>query len=245
MQNKDEQNLSDAYDLVSEKVTNADSHYDYLENLASANIKDNCTILDAGCGNGFLIERVIKNTNQLKNVEYTAFDASEKMVSELKNRLSNISVTQEFLPNTSFSNEAFNIILCSEVLEHVHAPREALKELFRIAASKGMLILSVPNGDRVGINDVIRKKKAWQPADDVFYTFSELNLMLREAGWRIASVDTIGWIFPRRSTDSLIKKIVLRSLEFLFTKLGIFSMRRKTIVIVARKDEYLAYGKIK
>ncbi len=244
MQYHHSKNLSDAYDKVSEKVTNSDNHYDYLEHLTSAVITDNNIILDAGCDNGYLIERVIANSSHRKNLRFEAFDASEKMVRELQQRLKNIIVSQQFLPDTSFKDKTFNVIMLSEVLEHVHAPRKALKELFRITAPKGILILSVPNGDRVGINNIIKKKKAWQPADDVFYTFSELNMMLREAGWRIASVDTIGWIFPRRANDGIMEKIVLRSFEWLCTKLNIFAMRRKTIVIVARKDDYLAFSKI-
>ena len=69
-------------------------------------------------------------------------------------------------------------------------------------------------------------------------------MMLREAGWRIALVDTIGWIFPRRASDGLFRKIVLRTLEWICNTLDIFSMRRKTTVIVARKDSYLATGKM-
>ena len=236
--------LSNAYDKVSERVINSSDHYDHLEALASTIITDGSSVLDAGCGNGYLIERVISKNALHKHVKYAAFDASEKMVNGLKARLTDVQISQEFLPNTSFGDEVFNIIMCSEVLEHVHVPREALKELFRIAAPRGMLVLSVPNGDRIGINDVIKKKKAWQPADDVFYTFSELNMMFREAGWRIVSAETIGWMFPRHASDGVLKKITFRLLEWFFMKMGIFALRRKTTVIAARKDDYLAFGNV-
>lgn len=43
-----------------------------------------------------------------------------------------------------FTDECFDLILCSHVLEHVHDDRSAMRELYRVLAPGGSAILMVP-----------------------------------------------------------------------------------------------------
>ena len=245
MRKQDKKKLSDSYGKVSERVTNADQHYDYLLSLVRENFGKGKRILDAGCGNGYLIKKVAKFCEEnLIDSSMFAFDASRKMVDSITESYPNIQVNQEFLPETSYDDCSFDIILFSEVLEHLHAPRESLKELFRISKPDGKLIISVPNGDRIWIQEVIGRKERWQPADDVFYTYSELNMLLREAGWRLIHVSSIGWLFPRMTGQSFLKRLSFRVAESVFSVIKVFGLRKKTMVMVATKDEYLFSGKM-
>jgi SAM-dependent methyltransferase len=44
-----------------------------------------------------------------------------------------------------FEDRTFDLIICTEVLEHLLWPQQLLRECFRLLSEKGKLILSVPN----------------------------------------------------------------------------------------------------
>jgi SAM-dependent methyltransferase len=44
-----------------------------------------------------------------------------------------------------FSNDIFDLIVCTEVLEHLLWPQQLLKEIYRILSHDGKLLLSIPN----------------------------------------------------------------------------------------------------
>jgi SAM-dependent methyltransferase len=44
-----------------------------------------------------------------------------------------------------FSEEVFDLVICTEVLEHLLWPHELLKEAHRVLSSNGKILLSVPN----------------------------------------------------------------------------------------------------
>lgn len=44
--------------------------------------------------------------------------------------------------NLPFENEKFDIILCTEVLEHLHSPQIAISEMHRVLKKSGLLILT-------------------------------------------------------------------------------------------------------
>ena len=53
-----------------------------------------------------------------------------------------IQADAHFLP---FRNEAFDTVVCYEVIEHVDSPRKVLKEIARVLKKGGRAIISTPN----------------------------------------------------------------------------------------------------
>ena len=51
-------------------------------------------------------------------------------------------IKKEDVQNLSFPDKSFDIVLCQQVLEHVHDPVKAISELKRVAGKQ--LIISVP-----------------------------------------------------------------------------------------------------
>jgi len=47
-------------------------------------------------------------------------------------------------PEACFQSDAFDLVICSHVLEHVKADRQAIAELFRVTKPGGLAILPVP-----------------------------------------------------------------------------------------------------
>lgn len=111
----------------------------------------NHTILDVGCGAGYFLN-MIRERYQEAGFEPTVVgvDISAHQVSYMAERMSREGVTRvvaatgngEFLP---FADESFDLVTCSEVIEHIRNPKRALEEMRRVLKPTGMLLLSTPS----------------------------------------------------------------------------------------------------
>ncbi|MEW6202384.1 MAG: methyltransferase domain-containing protein [bacterium] len=100
-------------------------------------------ILDVGCGTGVMI------TLPLASLGYsiTGFDVSAPSIAKATEI--NIYDNARFC-NEDFmlweDNEIFDVIICSEVLEHVPSTAEFLKKTEKLLKRDGIIIITVPNG---------------------------------------------------------------------------------------------------
>jgi len=107
-------------------------------------IPKNKLILDAGCGS----QQYKKYCSHLK---YYAQDFGKYVGDEKKSFNSHTDYNYGELDYTSDiwnipeSNEKFDYIICTEVLEHIPYPNKAIKELSRLLKKDGTLILSAPS----------------------------------------------------------------------------------------------------
>ncbi len=95
---------------------------------------------DVGCGEGFVSD-IIKKKYDFLNI--TGIDYSEAAIEHAKKLCDTINFTTGSIYGLDYSDNSFDIVLCSEVLEHLEQPEKGLLELLRI--TKKSIILSVPN----------------------------------------------------------------------------------------------------
>ena len=96
----------------------------------------------------------------------------------------------QFLP---IADHSIDIIICSEVLEHVLIPTQLLSEMRRTIKPDGICILSVPNEGNEGI--LKRRKKYPIIAFDShinFYNIVSLKKILNETGFDVLDYQKIG-----------------------------------------------------
>lgn len=98
------------------------------------------TMLDAGCGEGFVID--IFQT-AMPETWIAGFDVLENSVKAAQQRNPRAAVAVGDIYNIDFADDSFDLVCCFEVLEHLHEPDRALKELARVA--KSHVVLSVPH----------------------------------------------------------------------------------------------------
>ncbi|EKD26736.1 MAG: type 11 methyltransferase [uncultured bacterium] len=97
-------------------------------------------MLDVGCGLGYL-------TSVLGKDYFSAgvdFDLHSLQINK-NNGLQNM--TQSDVINLPFKNNTFDVIICSEVLEHLKDGDDLnlLKELSRVLSEKGIILITVPS----------------------------------------------------------------------------------------------------
>jgi len=96
-------------------------------------------ILDVGCGTGIAAEKL-----KIFGTVY-GLDISPKSIDQARkyNRCDKCYVgIAEELP---FDNDLFDVVICTEVIEHLLDPAKALSEFNRVLKYDGSLIISTPN----------------------------------------------------------------------------------------------------
>lgn len=95
-------------------------------------------ILEAGCGEGN-VAAFLKNRY---GVPVDAFDISEKVIAKAKEDFKDIHFSVGSIYEIKAADESYDIVIASEVLEHMEEPEKALAELLRV--SKKYVFVSVP-----------------------------------------------------------------------------------------------------
>jgi SAM-dependent methyltransferase len=98
------------------------------------------TVLDLGSGYGNLVQQIKKAG--IKNV--TASDLDTKQF-----KIPDISCLKINLNKPIKIPHKYDLITCTEVIEHVHNPYKLLKEIHSLLNPKGILILTTPNNQNI------------------------------------------------------------------------------------------------
>lgn len=99
-------------------------------------------LLDAGCGEGHLLERL-----HLKypHYRYHGVDVTEVSLKRACQRCSFAEFKRANLIQTGFPDQFFDLITSTEVIEHIYEYRAVITEILRILRPGGLLIITYPN----------------------------------------------------------------------------------------------------
>jgi len=116
--------------------------YTFLSSNTDLNGKK---ILDFGCGNGELLQIFVNNGVRSSNLY--GVDVSPELIKLSKKKLklkAKVKIYQG--EKINFKDNFFDIILMTEVFEHLKDPKKTITELKRILKKGGILLITVPNG---------------------------------------------------------------------------------------------------
>lgn len=92
-------------------------------------------VLDAGCGFGFSLSEF-----QEIGIEAHGIDVSEFVVKSNENP----NVILGNVQNLPYRDESFDVVISTEVLEHLENPKQAIEELKRVLRDDGYILLTTP-----------------------------------------------------------------------------------------------------
>lgn len=121
-------------------------------------------ILDAGCGEGHLIQKM---HGQNDKHQYFGIDATPVATEKARIRCPYADVSIGDFISLPFPDNHFNVITCTEVLEHVPAFEMALNEFERTLKPRGLLILTFPNETWWTISRFILRRNPVKAPDHV------------------------------------------------------------------------------
>lgn len=96
-------------------------------------------LLDAGCGTGWFSKRAVD-----RGADVTSIDVGLNLLVQVAKKCQSRLMIGDIC-NLCFQDDSFEVIVSSEVIEHVPNPRRAIHELARILQPGGVLVLTTPN----------------------------------------------------------------------------------------------------
>ena len=129
-------------------------------------------VLDAGCG--FMPYR---SHLKERGLHYTSMDIAERSIG--------VDLIGDVMDMVSIEGDTFDLVLASEVLEHVARPHDAVREIARILKPGGVAIITVPHLSR--IHDA--------PSDYFRFTRYGMEEVAASAGLEVLRIENVGSIF--------------------------------------------------
>lgn len=94
--------------------------------------------LDLGSGNGELIDRMLREFQ----VKVRACDYRDDLMTLGNLKVDVADLNKDQLP---YPDASFDLVTCTEVIEHLQSHRTALREIARVLRAGGLCVLSTPN----------------------------------------------------------------------------------------------------
>jgi len=150
-------------------------------------------VLDAGCGSG----RHLCESFRTPGVEVAGVDLNRADLGKANGFLSLMAreqkgrwlVAQADVTKLPFADGSFDVVICSEVLEHIKDNRTAVAELVRVLKPGGDLVVTVPRFGPERVCWAISRAYHREPGGHIrIYKKGELMSLLEAAGarcWRI------------------------------------------------------------
>ncbi len=168
--------------------------------------RHNVTVLDVGCGDGYHL--FVFNTDEgvRKTVSFRGVDISGLHI-EVARRVArtlgfeNMQFEERPAEDLGYPNESFDVVLCSDVVEHLENPGKCLAEIFRVLMPGGTAIITTPNPSSIVVRmaDWMRqigfRPRAQGPEDDPRHGghisllgLKEWTRMAEETGFEVSAV---------------------------------------------------------
>ncbi|MGH9420370.1 MAG: class I SAM-dependent methyltransferase [Thermoanaerobaculia bacterium] len=101
------------------------------------------SLIDLGCGNGQLLDEIARRFPQMK---LAGIDLSENQLQENRERHPSIAWMAADLQKPVEASDRFDVVVASEIIEHLDQPEALLRNAALLARPGGMLILTTQSG---------------------------------------------------------------------------------------------------
>lgn len=143
-------------------------------------------ILDVGCGPGLFLVEAKKRGWDVYGTEFT-----DKQLEYLKSK--GISTEKGKLTDHSFNDGMFDVIISSEVIEHINNPVEEMGHFHRLLRKGGLVYITTPNFNALERYLLKHKYSIIEyPEHLSYYTPRTLNFLLRRSGFKKKKITTTG-----------------------------------------------------
>jgi ubiquinone/menaquinone biosynthesis C-methylase UbiE len=107
--------------------------------LDSVELNDNTTVLDVGCGTGYLL---LQLSSRIKKGKIVGVDISPEMLKEAQKKVKdgkNIKLYQSDVEELPFPDKTFDYVLSAEAFHHFPDPEKTLGEMRRVLKDNGTI----------------------------------------------------------------------------------------------------------
>lgn len=164
--------------------------------LSEIDLKDK-KFLDAGCGLGFFSKRAFS-----KKAKVTGIDIGGRLIARCKKTIPGVNFMNGSVTRMPFDDKSFDIVLSTEVIEHVEDPVDAIQELFRVVKPNGYIVLTTPNKVFKPLFDLLSfcKVRSYQGNENWLFPW-HLKEIINKNGGKIEKERYFNFIFPNKFLD--------------------------------------------
>lgn len=143
-------------------------------------------ILDVGCASGWMISNI---ADAYPGAKCYGVDVYEKGIWYAKKLYPHISFLVEDAHGMHFATNTFDLVTCTEVLEHVDNPKEVLLEIKRVLKRDGVAFIELDSGSPLfSLSWFLWKKstgRVWNDAHLHSFNVKKLERMIVSCGFKI------------------------------------------------------------
>ncbi len=173
--------------------------------------KGTAKVLDIGCSSAILTNEISRT---LKKSKVTGLDSYKAAIVFARSKYPHIKFVIGDAHKLPFKNRAFDIIICTETLEHVVDPAKSIQEMRRVLKADGQTIISMDSGSLlfhlIWHLWIKTKGRVWQDAHLHEFNAKLLEKLIKENGFRISKKIT-SHLGMSVTFLAVPKKIVLRT----------------------------------
>ncbi len=107
-----------------------------------ADMPSGAAVLDFGCGNGSLLDNFRNRGWRLHGIDISHSGIDNARMNRPDIAFYRADLTGDL--STTFRGQQFDLIISTEVIEHVYSPREFAQNCFRLLRPGGRLVISTP-----------------------------------------------------------------------------------------------------
>jgi ubiquinone/menaquinone biosynthesis C-methylase UbiE len=215
------------------------------------NRRDNCTVIDAGAGEGHL-HPFIKSP-----CTYIAVDVIDDLLLQIKDQIPGSVPLKAAAHSIPLADQSVDYIVCSESLEHYPDPTAGMIEFSRIVKKDGRIILTFPNAHRLRnpnlfhilidliggrifngfLQPVVMHPNMWTNALTHHYDFTVRMVrdMAAESSLRIDKLGSIYFPIPYRGP--LRRMAIVRFFEHVLPKIPLVRFFGSSMLVVLSRRE--------
>jgi 2-polyprenyl-3-methyl-5-hydroxy-6-metoxy-1,4-benzoquinol methylase len=161
-------------------------------------------------------------------------------------RHKNVSILNIETDTFPYKDTMFDIVLCSEVLEHLpHSPVPALKEMYRVTKKGGYVLITTPNITRsINQGKMLLGKSPIPPvttATNIYhrhnheYTLTELSETVTRCGWTIEKATHFVSYTPFRRRNKTDHPVVWAGKFANFLAMKAIPRLADTLLVIGKK----------
>lgn len=179
-----------------------------FEDLFSKVDLKNNNFLEVGCGLGFFSKKAVS-----LGAKVTGIDVGPKLIKKCRKLAPQATFKVASATNLPFNNDSFDIVLCTEVIEHVDRPEKAVAELIRVVKPAGLLVITSPNKLFKPIFDFFSLVRV-RPyhGHEKWFTPRLLKKLITDNGGKIKKERFFNFIYPHKVLDVFEKIKALNNL---------------------------------
>jgi ubiquinone/menaquinone biosynthesis C-methylase UbiE len=165
------------------------------ETVARLGLRPADRLLDVGCGTGALLQHLAQ---QHPATQLSGVDPVPEMLANARRRLPpDVELREGWAERLPFADQEFDVVVSCNVLHYVREPVAALREMGRVLAPGGRLVITDWCDDYWACRLCDLYLRRFSPAHFKTYRARECLHLLQEAGYRPVDIDRykISWLW--------------------------------------------------